>query len=90
MAEYLITSSAPRRIGNNPNTGVGTVIELAEGYADAFVAMGWLLPKDVQAVTAEEIAGDPENRSEEKPQVSGGAKGSPKAARATGGQKIGV
>lgn len=90
MAEYLITSSAPRRIGNTPNTGVGTILNFPEGAADAFVALGWLLPKDVQAGQAEEIAGNPKNLAEEKPQGSGGAKGSQKVARAAGGPKNGV
>lgn len=54
MAKYIITAAAQKRIGGQPNTGVGTAIEMSEGFASPYVAMGWLIDPEAEAKAAAE------------------------------------
>lgn len=51
MAKYIITAAAPKRLGDHQNTGVGTEIELSQGFGEAFVSMHWLIDPEAEART---------------------------------------
>lgn len=98
MPEYLVTSAAGRQIGSERNMGVGTVMQLSEGFADAFVAMGWLVPR-VSDVTAPDgpgdggqtdMASDPQKTGEKAPQSASAGKPKAKAAKAASGPENGA
>lgn len=105
MPEYLVTSAAGRQIGSERNMGVGTVMQLSEGFADAFVAMGWLVPRKADQAEPEEdggadqaadagdgegIGADPKNTGEEGPQAASRGGRTRKPAKATSGPENGA
>lgn len=67
MRKYFFTEAAPSKVGGQPNTGVGTEVEYADGFADAYVAMGWLIDKEAAAnASAEADAAEAEAAAAEQ------------------------
>lgn len=91
MNEYIITSDAPRRIGNIPNTGVGTMLTLPDGAADAYVALGWIVPRrsEPEAGTSGGLSGDGDLAAQEAHQAVAGGKTTRKQAKAASGPENG-
>lgn len=90
MPRYIITKAAGRKIGGQPNTGVGTELELSEGFADAFVAMGWVIPVPVEGGDGGQIDANPENLAEKQAQDVSEGKGGGKRKRASAGENSGA
>lgn len=93
MAKYIITAAAQKRIGGQPNTGVGTAIEMSEGFASPYVAMGWLIDPEAEAKAAAEAeaaaaeAAAAEAEAAEKAAAEAEAKAKAEAAAAKKAEK---